>query len=340
MFPSPLMTPHHLLQVPSPALVIPLALHLAPVHCRLRRTCTVYVHHQCSQGCVHGAWGSALPPAVDLSVKQLLDAIPAHCFKCSALKSSVYTLWHLSIGGISKTAAYADTFINRRLSRHQVAPDVSSSLTLPSFSFTSSAAPNASSSSRTPTREPDDAAQRHPVVCVAPLPLPHPSSRGSSRAGAAGRDRHGAVVESSAPPSPTLALGSPLSSPLPSLARERGEVVGAVRAGQEVEDGGSGGDGGGEEEQQHRGDAASPSAMQLSTLTVQFANTDARSPTANPNLAHTAPASFSSSPAPPPLAHITTTSTGHAVPDVHCPLRTSPPSLFAPPALPLPFTRS
>ncbi|KAJ7878816.1 delta-12 fatty acid desaturase protein [Mycena olivaceomarginata] len=49
----------------------------------------------------------------DLSVKQLLDAIPTHCFKRSALKSSMYTLWHLSIiGGIYKTAAYADTFIN------------------------------------------------------------------------------------------------------------------------------------------------------------------------------------------------------------------------------------
>ncbi|KAJ7621859.1 delta-12 fatty acid desaturase protein [Mycena polygramma] len=49
----------------------------------------------------------------NLSIKQLLDAIPAHCHKRSALRSSVYTIWHLSvIGAIYKTAAYADTFIN------------------------------------------------------------------------------------------------------------------------------------------------------------------------------------------------------------------------------------
>ncbi|KAJ7835623.1 delta-12 fatty acid desaturase protein [Mycena leptocephala] len=49
----------------------------------------------------------------DLTVKQLLDAIPAHCFKRSALKSTMYMLGHLSIiGAIYKIAVYADTFIN------------------------------------------------------------------------------------------------------------------------------------------------------------------------------------------------------------------------------------
>ncbi|KAJ6583894.1 fatty acid desaturase-domain-containing protein [Mycena vulgaris] len=49
----------------------------------------------------------------DLTMKQLLDAIPSHCFKRSAVKSSMYTLWHLSIiGAIYKAAAIADTFIN------------------------------------------------------------------------------------------------------------------------------------------------------------------------------------------------------------------------------------
>ncbi|KAF8215140.1 delta-12 fatty acid desaturase protein [Mycena galopus ATCC 62051] len=52
----------------------------------------------------------------DLSIKQLLDAIPAHCFKRSALKSSLYTLWHLSvIGAIFKVATYADTFVKPEL---------------------------------------------------------------------------------------------------------------------------------------------------------------------------------------------------------------------------------
>ncbi|KAJ6622645.1 delta-12 fatty acid desaturase protein [Mycena sp. CBHHK59/15] len=49
----------------------------------------------------------------NLTIKELLDAIPSHCFKRSAVKSSMYTLWHLSIiFAIYKTAAYADTFIN------------------------------------------------------------------------------------------------------------------------------------------------------------------------------------------------------------------------------------
>ncbi|KAJ7790297.1 hypothetical protein B0H14DRAFT_3570550 [Mycena olivaceomarginata] len=288
------MTPHHLLQVPSPALVIPLALHLAPVHCRLRRTCTVYVHHQCSQGCVHGAWGSALPPAVDLSVKQLLDAIPAHCFKRSALKSSVYTLWHLSIGGISKTAAYADTFINRRLSRRRIL------LCTPSCGSLCGPylirRPQCLLVIKDPAREPDDAAQRHPVVCVAPLPLPHPPR--AARAAPGRLDEIDMGLSSSRV---RRRADAGAGEPAAVAARERGEVLapGCCRAeekagakrGEDVEMG--------EEEQQHGGDTASPSAMQCSTLAVQFANTDARSPTANPTHAHTAPASFSSSrPAP------------------------------------------
>ncbi|KAJ7133507.1 delta-12 fatty acid desaturase protein [Mycena epipterygia] len=49
----------------------------------------------------------------DLTMKQLLDAIPTHCFKRSAVKSSMYTLWHLAIiGAFYKAAVFADTFIN------------------------------------------------------------------------------------------------------------------------------------------------------------------------------------------------------------------------------------
>ncbi|KAJ6453059.1 delta-12 fatty acid desaturase protein [Mycena sanguinolenta] len=61
--------------------------------------------------------GAYLVP--DLSVKELLDAIPytsgllAHCFKRSALKSSMYMFWHLSvIGAIYKATTYANAFIN------------------------------------------------------------------------------------------------------------------------------------------------------------------------------------------------------------------------------------
>ncbi|KAF8895452.1 fatty acid desaturase-domain-containing protein [Infundibulicybe gibba] len=49
----------------------------------------------------------------DLTIKDLLGAIPSHCFKRSALKSSVYIVWDMAvIAAIYKTATYADTFIN------------------------------------------------------------------------------------------------------------------------------------------------------------------------------------------------------------------------------------
>ncbi|KAJ7075794.1 delta-12 fatty acid desaturase protein [Mycena belliarum] len=49
----------------------------------------------------------------DLTIKQLLDAIPKHCFERSALKSSMYTLWHLSIiGAFYKATVYADALIS------------------------------------------------------------------------------------------------------------------------------------------------------------------------------------------------------------------------------------
>ncbi|KAH7920977.1 hypothetical protein BV22DRAFT_1039178 [Leucogyrophana mollusca] len=48
----------------------------------------------------------------DLTIKDLLSAIPAHCFKRSAFKSSLYVAWDLIvISGIYKTATYLDTFI-------------------------------------------------------------------------------------------------------------------------------------------------------------------------------------------------------------------------------------
>ncbi|KAJ7261986.1 delta12-fatty acid desaturase [Mycena rebaudengoi] len=48
----------------------------------------------------------------DLTIKQLLDSIPPHCFKRSAVKSSMYTIWHLLIiTAIYKVSAYADTLI-------------------------------------------------------------------------------------------------------------------------------------------------------------------------------------------------------------------------------------
>ncbi|KAK7048678.1 oleoyl phosphatidylcholine desaturase [Favolaschia claudopus] len=48
----------------------------------------------------------------DLGIKQLLDAIPAHCFKRSAFKSSLYTIWHLSvIGAIYASANYLDGLV-------------------------------------------------------------------------------------------------------------------------------------------------------------------------------------------------------------------------------------
>jgi len=48
----------------------------------------------------------------DISIKDLLDAIPTHCFKRSALRSSVYIVWDLFvIGCIYKAATFADSFI-------------------------------------------------------------------------------------------------------------------------------------------------------------------------------------------------------------------------------------
>ncbi|KAJ7842944.1 hypothetical protein B0H14DRAFT_1020890 [Mycena olivaceomarginata] len=130
---------------------------------------------------------------------------------------------------------------------------------------TSSAAPNASSSSRTPRANPMTLRSATPSSASHPSPSPHPSSSRAAGAGA----RHvrgsspapgrldeidmGLVVESSAgesaPPSPKLSpnlgaptlklglttalggmQGSPLSSPLTSPARERGEVLGAALA--------------------------------------------------------------------------------------------------------------
>ncbi|KAF7302105.1 FA-desaturase domain-containing protein [Mycena indigotica] len=49
----------------------------------------------------------------DVTMKDLLDAIPAHCFKRSAVKSSMYLVWHLSIiATIYKTTTYLDTLIS------------------------------------------------------------------------------------------------------------------------------------------------------------------------------------------------------------------------------------
>jgi omega-6 fatty acid desaturase (delta-12 desaturase) len=49
----------------------------------------------------------------DVSMKELLSAIPPHCFKRSALRSSLYIAWDgLVIALIYKTAAYLDTLID------------------------------------------------------------------------------------------------------------------------------------------------------------------------------------------------------------------------------------
>ncbi|KAF8631815.1 hypothetical protein AX17_005030 [Amanita inopinata Kibby_2008] len=49
----------------------------------------------------------------DISVKELLSAIPPHCFRRSALKSSLYVAWDLLIIAlIYKSATYLDGFIN------------------------------------------------------------------------------------------------------------------------------------------------------------------------------------------------------------------------------------
>ncbi|KAH7884987.1 fatty acid desaturase-domain-containing protein [Phlebopus sp. FC_14] len=48
----------------------------------------------------------------DLSIKELLGAIPSHCFKRSAFRSSLYIAWDcVVIGAIYKAATYLDTFI-------------------------------------------------------------------------------------------------------------------------------------------------------------------------------------------------------------------------------------
>jgi len=48
----------------------------------------------------------------DLTVKDLLSAIPAHCYERSALKSGAYVVWDFALlGGIYKTASFLDTFI-------------------------------------------------------------------------------------------------------------------------------------------------------------------------------------------------------------------------------------
>lgn len=49
----------------------------------------------------------------DIPVKELLDAIPAHCFKRSAIRSGAYAVWDMIvIAGIYKTATYLDSFID------------------------------------------------------------------------------------------------------------------------------------------------------------------------------------------------------------------------------------
>ncbi|KAK7048294.1 oleoyl phosphatidylcholine desaturase [Favolaschia claudopus] len=49
----------------------------------------------------------------DFTVKQLLSAIPAHCHKRSALRSSAHAVWNMVvIGAIFKAATYADSLIN------------------------------------------------------------------------------------------------------------------------------------------------------------------------------------------------------------------------------------
>lgn len=52
----------------------------------------------------------------DLTIKQLLSAIPAHCHKRSAIKSSVYMFWNMAVIAVFYYAAtYADTFIDPRI---------------------------------------------------------------------------------------------------------------------------------------------------------------------------------------------------------------------------------
>ncbi|KAG5341635.1 Delta(12) fatty acid desaturase [Termitomyces sp. T112] len=49
----------------------------------------------------------------DIPIKELLDAIPAHCFKRSAIRSGAYAVWDMIvITAIYKTATSMDTFID------------------------------------------------------------------------------------------------------------------------------------------------------------------------------------------------------------------------------------
>ncbi|KAF9468577.1 fatty acid desaturase-domain-containing protein [Collybia nuda] len=49
----------------------------------------------------------------EITIKDLLGAIPAHCFERSALRSSVYIVWDFAvIAAIYKTANFLDAFIN------------------------------------------------------------------------------------------------------------------------------------------------------------------------------------------------------------------------------------
>jgi len=49
----------------------------------------------------------------EITIKQLLDAVPPHCFKRSALRSSLYVFWDLAvIAAIYKTAMFLDSYIN------------------------------------------------------------------------------------------------------------------------------------------------------------------------------------------------------------------------------------
>ncbi|KAF5382612.1 hypothetical protein D9615_002968 [Tricholomella constricta] len=49
----------------------------------------------------------------DIPIKELLDAIPAHCFQRSAIRSGAYALWDFFvIGVIYKTATFLDTLID------------------------------------------------------------------------------------------------------------------------------------------------------------------------------------------------------------------------------------
>ncbi|TFK40582.1 fatty acid desaturase [Crucibulum laeve] len=49
----------------------------------------------------------------DITIKELLDSIPAHCFRRSALRSSLYVIWDLFvIISLYKGASFLETFVN------------------------------------------------------------------------------------------------------------------------------------------------------------------------------------------------------------------------------------